>query len=195
MACCIVAALVLAILHGLTPWRRRTPDTAGFAPQATRPEPGTTPVPADVPRSPALLGRRAAALAWVFRFVAVGAVAYLAIVAVLVRIGAAHSMASGSLWATRTLVIVIVAGLATALSANIFRRGGDPLTRREIAGYAGIGFALTTIEAMALDMYLLSIYHVMNPLVHNGIHFAAFAVLLLGLALALPVARQPAEAV
>lgn len=194
MACCIVAALVLAILHGLTPWRRRTPDVAGFAPQAVRPGPGELPLPADLPHPAAVLGRRATALAWVFRFVAVGAVVYLIGTTVLVRVGAAHSMASGSTWATRTLVVVVAAGLATALSAIIFRRGTDPSTKREITGYAAIGLALMTLEAMAFDMHVLSTYHLMNPALHDGIHLIAFAVLLLGIAVALPTPRRPAKA-
>lgn len=198
MACCVVAALVLAVLHGLTPWRRRKPDVAGFAPPARRSGPGEPErlVPAaDLPLPARPLSRRAAALGWVARFVAVGAVVYIAAAAVLVRSGQAHSVASGSQWLARTLALVVAAGIAMALSANIFRRGIDRSSGREIVGYAAIGFALTVIEGLALDMHLLSLFHLMNAGLHDGIHIAAFVALILGFAIALPVSRQPSKVV
>jgi hypothetical protein len=195
MACCVIAALVLAILHRLTPWRRRTPDIAGFAPQASRPAPGQVVAKVDVPQPPVILNRRVAALAWVVRFVAVGAAVYLSATALLVRFGVVHSHAPVSLWLARTLVIVAAAAIAMLLSANIFRRGTDLSTGREIIGYAAIGFALMAIEGMAFDMHLLSIYHVMDPGLHHGIQLATYAILLLGIATVLPVFRHPSKAV
>ena len=81
-----------------------------------------------------------------------------------------------------------------ALAAIIFRRGVDRSSGREIVGYAAIGLALMTIEGMEFDMHLLSIFHLMNPALHDGIHIAAFASLVLGCAIALPMPRQPSKA-
>lgn len=201
MACCVVAALVLAVLHGLTPWRRRAPDIAGFAPTASRPGPGEPEAHRAAiaqTRQPAPLSRRLAALGWVTRFVAVGAVFYVATVALLVRYGIAHTHASQTHWLVRTLAIVGAAAAAMALSTIIFRRGSDRSSGRQIVGFAAIGLALMAIEGMAFDMHLMSMFHLMNSGWHDIIHFAAFGALVLGFAIALPESgatkpRQPSS--
>ncbi|BDB40193.1 MULTISPECIES: hypothetical protein [Mycobacterium] len=197
MACCVIAALLLAIAHRLTPWRRRKPDVAGFAPPATRPAPGEGLVSCGMPQhQPSVaLTRHLAASAWICRFVAVGAGVYFAAVALALRSGLAHSTASVSIWAARTLGMVAVAGIAMALSTNIFRRGADRSTGREISGYAAIGLGLMLIEGTSFDMHLLSTYYVMSSSLHNAIHLAGYGLLLPGIAVALPSPQQRSEEV
>ena len=196
MACCIVAAVLLMMLHRLTPWRRRPEDIATFAPVARRDAPGTVPVLYENPvPAPVPLRRRTALIAWVLWFCSVGACIYLAGVALLLWSGMVHSSAPTTAWVIRTCFVVVVAAIAAMLAKHLLRQGEDQSSRRDILGCATVGIALVAIERTTFEMDLLGLYRAANAVVSYGMHVAAIALLALGVLLALrgqrPVSSPP----
>lgn len=190
MACCVVAAFLLALTHWLAPWRRRGPDAASFAPVAMRPAPGA---PGVVPTPPAQVAPpvrqsgAVAAAAWILRFAALGAIAYVVLVAALCWSDLAMTHAPPLRWWLRSAVIVVLAVIGNLAAARLMRRGSPEFAGRQIAGFTAVGIASSMIVGTAVDVDLLHLYHVHHPLLHGVLHMGAVVVLAGGaLALLLP---------
>lgn len=184
MACCVIASIILLVVHRATPRRRRASDVANFAPLAYRPAPGqmcpseaAPPQPQTPLRTPVAMG------AWALRFVSMGACCYLAMVAVMLRLGAVCSTVSTQAWVVRTVFVVSVAVIAGVLASQIFGSGQDRLSRREVVGSAALGISVVFLERTVVDMDLLSLYRAAAPMVGYLIHAAAVAALFVGVVL------------
>lgn len=169
MACCIVAALVLALTGRLTPWRRRPNLDAGFAPVATRPAAPTGPPSPAIRRTAigAVLPRRRAALGWFLRFAALATTAYLVCSALAVWSGLAISAAPRQEWLIRTLVLALVAVAAGVYGSRTLSAGTDASSRSQIVGYGLAAGGVVALELMMLDMHVLALYHLPHGFGHN----------------------------
>jgi hypothetical protein len=197
MACCLIAATILAMLHRLTPWRRRQTDIAEFAPVALRTAPGVKPAAAtlsELPPRPAPLDIRLGLVAWTLRFCSLGACIYLVLVALLVRTGIVHSSAPTATWVLRTGCVILLAGAATIAAARLLGRGQDRSTRRQIAGCAAVGFGLVLFESMLVDMHILSLFTTgglaFHSAFHTGVHAVSVVLLVTGVLLAMPAPQS-----
>ncbi|MCH5641127.1 MULTISPECIES: hypothetical protein [unclassified Gordonia (in: high G+C Gram-positive bacteria)] len=195
MACCIVAALLIAVYHRLAPWRaRRALSDDGFAPTANRPAPGEASAAFLPPRHPdRTLDTRTGVAAWTLRFVAVGLGVYLAMSALLVTCGIATGDAAQTIWLVRTAGALLLAAVAIRVASRLMRRGDDPCTRSQIVGCACVGIAIASLELMALDMHVASLYHVHNVTLHTVMHVLPLAAAFVGLLLAFPSSVRPSS--
>lgn len=169
MACCIVAALVLALTGRLTPWRRQPNLDAGFAPVASR-QAVTTPMPSRaVGRAMAIaeLPRRRAALGWFLRFAALATTVYLFGSAVAVWSGIAFGAAPRTEWLLRTVVLTLVAVTAVYYGSRTLAAGRDTSTRSQVVGYGLAAAGVVALELMTLDMHILALYHLPHGFGHN----------------------------
>jgi len=123
--------------------------------------------------------------AWVLRFVSVGACAYLAVVGVLLSLGAARSGAPFGAWVLRTVFVVSVAIIAGVLASQVFRRGEDRLSRREVVGCAAVGIGLVFLERTVVEMDLLSLYSAASPVLGYAFHVVSIAALVAGVVVVL----------
>lgn len=168
MACCIIAALVLA-LSGRLPGRRRPDLDGGFAPVAVWPAAGTSAVATSLTAAGAheLLSRRQAALGWFLRFAACATFLYL-IVSGSVAVGDIAAGAPAGAWLVRTAVLVVVGAGAALYGSKTLARGHDTSTRSHIVGYGLAATGIVALELMMLDMHILSLYHLPHGNAHNA---------------------------
>lgn len=169
MVCCIVATLVLAVVHRLLPWRRTSTD-AGFAPAVRRPATGMKVVGAPFDRTHRelpVLPRRRAIAAWTLRLGAIAAGLYLATSAVLVVLGVAHDVADSSSWLIRSVGVLLIAASAAGLGRVLSARGVDPLTRTQTAGCGSLAAGVVFLELMVVDMHVLGLYHLPDSFAHH----------------------------
>lgn len=193
MVCCVVTAILLAVLHRLMPWRR-TSDDGGFAPVAARMATDTNDGPATHSLPERWLGPRAAAGAWMLRFAGLTAALYLAGSAVLVVSGTAHDVAPTWIWVLRSVVLAAVALVALGYASRLHRRAPDPSSRTQIIGFAALASGAVAMFLMEVDMHVLGLYHVHDAGLHTTLHASAVAAIVVGAALTLATRGSAAPA-
>lgn len=179
MVCCVVTAILLAVLHRLMPWRRVS-DDGGFAPVASRSAADTDGAPTTATPPERWLERRTAAGAWMLRFGGLTAAIYLAGSAVLVISGSAHDTAPTWLWVLRSIVVAALTLVALGYASRLHRRAPDPSTRTQIIGFAALASGAVAMVLMEVDMHLLGLYRIPDAGLHGALHATAVAATLVG---------------
>lgn len=180
MICCLVATLILAVAHRLLPWRWRAGGPE-FAPVAYRPAPGMhVPAPATAISAPGH-----PRFAWTLRAAAATGLVYFAATAILLRTDLAHSAASPSRWAVRTVAVVALVAVCLVLSHRVLPRP-HALPRSTKLACIAVGSGLLLTEALEFDMHVLHVYAVSNPLLNTALHVAGIAAIVAGAPTLLP---------
>ncbi len=194
MVCCIVAAIMVVVIHRLMPWRSRI-DDGGFAPMATRGVPGATVGPAVASAPPVTwLDQRIAVVSWTLRFAALAIALYLIGGAALLMTGVASDTGPTVVWLIRSTLLVVAAAMLLRRASRLRRHGCDPLTIPQIVGCAGLGAGATSLVLVVLDVDLAGLYAISAPLVNGALHVVPALAVVVGLLLrfvrALPVRRH-----
>lgn len=187
MVCCVITAILLAVLHRLMPWQRAS-DDGGFAPVAVRSAMELGAAPSAGPQPERWLSQRDAMAAWTLRFAGLTAALYLVGTVVLVVSGSAEDVAPAWMWVLRSIVVATVAVVTLSKASRLHRRAPDPSSRTEVLGFVALASGATAMLLLEVDMHLIGLYHIRDEGLHTAVHATAAVAMLAGVVLT--VARR-----